>query len=59
MFWGMIWGIVGMFLATPITAALKILLERFSYTRPVAELLAGRFEQLKFGDTGCSPDDRS
>ena len=43
-FFGIIWGIVGMFLATPITAVLKILFERFEYTRPLANLLAGRFE---------------
>ncbi|UCD29767.1 MAG: AI-2E family transporter [Planctomycetota bacterium] len=45
-FFGTIWGIVGMFLATPITAILKILLERFEYTRPVANLLAGRIDTL-------------
>ncbi|MCP5058052.1 MAG: AI-2E family transporter [bacterium] len=41
-FWGMLWGIVGMLLATPITAVLKIFLERFEGSRPVAELMAGR-----------------
>jgi AI-2 transport protein TqsA len=41
-FWGMLWGIVGMFLATPITAVLKILFERLEHTRPMADLLAGR-----------------
>jgi len=46
MFWGMIWGIVGMFLATPITAATKILLEKFELTRPIAELLAGHLTAL-------------
>ena len=43
-FFGMIWGIVGMFLATPITAVLKILLERVEYTSPVASIMAGRFD---------------
>ena len=42
MFWGLIWGMVGMLLATPITAVLKVVLERFETTRPVAALLAGR-----------------
>jgi len=42
-FFGTIWGIVGMFLATPITAVLKILLEKIEYTRPAANLLSGRF----------------
>lgn len=43
-FFGMIWGIVGMFLATPITAVLKIILEKAEYTRPFAQLLAGRLD---------------
>lgn len=41
-FWGMLWGIPGMLLATPITAVMKILLSRLEYTRPLADLLAGR-----------------
>jgi AI-2 transport protein TqsA len=45
-FWGMLWGIVGMLLATPITAVLKILLEKFDGSRPMAELLAGRVDAL-------------
>ena len=40
--WGLLWGIVGMFLATPIMAVLSIVLGRFDETKPVAELLAGR-----------------
>ncbi len=40
--WGMLWGIVGMLLATPITAVLKILFERLEITRPLAGALAGR-----------------
>lgn len=46
MFWGMMWGITGMFLATPITAAIKIVLERFEPTAPLAKLLAGRWEDF-------------
>ena len=45
-FFGMIWGIVGAFVATPIMAVVKIILERISATRPVAELLAGNLEVL-------------
>ena len=45
-FFVIIWGIIGMFLATPITAVLKILLEKFDYTRPVANVLAGRLGQI-------------
>ena len=43
MFWGMMWGVIGMFLATPITATIKILLQRIDYTRPIANLMAGRW----------------
>lgn len=42
MFWGMMWGVVGMFLATPITAAMRIMLQRIEPTKPIAELMAGR-----------------
>jgi AI-2 transport protein TqsA len=40
-FWGLLWGIVGMVLAIPIVASLRIVLSRFSTTRPLAHLLAG------------------
>ncbi|HEX9729273.1 MAG TPA: AI-2E family transporter [Gemmatimonadales bacterium] len=42
-FWGLLWGVAGMLLATPITAVLRIVMLRFETTRPLAELLAGRF----------------
>lgn len=45
-FFGMIWGIVGMFLATPITAVIKIFFERMPFTKPAANLLAGRLDAL-------------
>ena len=45
-FWSMIWGLAGAFLATPMTAVLRIVLERFDATRPVAELLAGRIDAV-------------
>ncbi len=44
-FWGLLWGIAGMFLATPITAALRIVLMQFDTLRPIANLLAGDFSQ--------------
>ena len=43
-FWGMIWGPAGAFLATPMTAVLKIVLEKIPATRPIAALLAGRLD---------------
>ncbi|NUM89319.1 MAG: AI-2E family transporter [Bdellovibrionales bacterium] len=42
MFWGLIWGIAGMFLAVPITAALKIIFHRIELTRGLSDLMAGR-----------------
>ena len=41
-FWGLVWGIPGAFLSVPITASIKIILSKIRYTRPMAELLAGR-----------------
>ncbi|HXE52345.1 MAG TPA: AI-2E family transporter, partial [Tepidisphaeraceae bacterium] len=43
-FWSMIWGLAGAFLATPMTAVLKIVLEKIPATRPLAALLAGKLE---------------
>ena len=40
-FWGLLWGIVGMFLAAPITAAIRIVLMQFDMLRPIAKLMAG------------------
>jgi AI-2 transport protein TqsA len=48
-FFGMIWGVVGMFLATPITAVAKMFLEKGRFTEPVAHLLAGRLDVLAAG----------
>ena len=41
-FWGLLWGAVGAVIPVPMTAVLKMILERFETTRPVAEILAGR-----------------
>jgi len=43
-FWGLIWGIAGMFLAVPITAILKIILARIPSTKTFSEVLAGRMQ---------------
>lgn len=42
-FWGLVWGIPGMFLAVPITAVLRIVFQKFEATRPVSDILAGRW----------------
>jgi AI-2 transport protein TqsA len=41
-FWSVIWGPVGMLLAAPITAILRILFSKLDATVPLANLLAGR-----------------
>jgi AI-2 transport protein TqsA len=46
-FWGLIWGIVGMVLAMPIMATLRIILGRCNTTRPLAGLLAGHLPGTK------------
>ncbi|MEE9292576.1 MAG: AI-2E family transporter, partial [Acidobacteriota bacterium] len=45
-FWGLLWGVVGMLLAAPITAVAKLVMQRFEMTRPAADLLAGRLPSL-------------
>jgi AI-2 transport protein TqsA len=46
LFFQMIWGIGGAFLATPIAAVLKIVFDHSQPTRPLALLMAGRFDIL-------------
>ena len=41
-FWGMIWGVIGVLLAAPITAIVKITFERFETTKSIALLLEGK-----------------
>jgi AI-2 transport protein TqsA len=40
-FWGLLWGVVGMFLAAPMTAVLRIVLMQFDTLKPLGKLLAG------------------
>jgi predicted PurR-regulated permease PerM len=41
MFWGFLWGIPGLIMAIPITVFIKIILDQFSGTRIIANLLSG------------------
>ncbi len=41
LFWGWMWGIPGMLLSVPLTAAIKIAMEQVEATKPLAALLAG------------------
>ena len=44
-FWGLLWGFVGMFLAAPMTAVIRIVLMQFDTLKPVGRLLAGELSQ--------------
>ena len=41
-FWGMIWGFIGVLLAAPLTAIIRITFERFKTTNQIARLLEGK-----------------
>ena len=41
-FWGMIWGIIGVLLAAPLTAIIRVSFERFDSTKQIARLLEGK-----------------
>ena len=41
-FWGMIWGFVGVLLAAPLTAIIRVTFERFDTTKQIARLLEGK-----------------
>lgn len=41
-FWALVWGIPGAFLAVPITAALRIILSKIEPTKVFAEVMSGR-----------------
>ncbi len=42
LFWGWMWGIPGMLLSVPLTAAIKIAFEQVEATRPFAMIMAGK-----------------
>jgi AI-2 transport protein TqsA len=46
-FWGLLWGVVGMFLAVPMTAIIRIVLMQFETLRPVGRFLAGELPGMK------------
>ncbi len=41
LFWGLLWGIGGMFLAAPVTAIIRIVLMQFETLQPIGKLMAG------------------
>jgi len=44
-FWSLVWGVSGLFLAVPITAVVRMVLSRIDMTRPISEILAGRLPE--------------
>jgi len=40
-FWGWLWGVVGMFLAVPVTSALKIIFDNIPTCKPLAAAMSG------------------
>lgn len=48
LFWGSIWGTSGMFLAIPITAILKLILERSPLTQDLAKLMEGDISIINY-----------
>ncbi len=57
-FWGAIWGIAGMFLSTPLTVMIMVILAQFDGTRWVAVLLSadGEPQKLRNRPVGAPPD---
>ena len=45
MFWGWMWGIIGVLLAVPVTMTLKIICEHSSLLAPYAEMLTAPREE--------------
>jgi AI-2 transport protein TqsA len=43
MFWGLIWGVPGMFLAVPLTVVIRIFLDSSEGGKKISEIMAGRF----------------
>ena len=53
-FWGLIWGIVGMFLAVPLTAILRTVFLQFDTLRPVGKLMGGEVPSTGEPDASTS-----
>lgn len=56
LFFGMIWGLAGAFLATPLTVVGKLILGKIPATRPLADILAGKLDAFDQHDgRPCPP----
>jgi predicted PurR-regulated permease PerM len=54
-FWGVVWGVVGAFLSTPLTVMAMAILAEFSGTRPIAVLLSSDGRPYEDLDGGRKP----
>ena len=54
-FWGFVWGIPGMIIATPLLVMLKISSDRIVPLSPLAELLSGVDSETSNASAGASP----
>ncbi len=53
-FWGWVWGIVGMFLAVPISSIMKIIFTNIEPLKPLAILMGSKIEEQNANDTTTS-----
>ncbi len=44
MFWGMLWGVPGMLLATPLAVIVKIILSRLESGKNISDMMSGRYD---------------
>jgi predicted PurR-regulated permease PerM len=56
MFWGWMWGIIGVLLAVPVTMTLKIICERSPLLAPYAVLLTAPREDRSTGDRAMNAE---
>lgn len=56
MFWGWLWGIIGMFLAVPLTVVVKIIFENIPALRPVSIIMGTGKERKERKKREGSPD---
>ncbi|MBN1818822.1 MAG: AI-2E family transporter [Sedimentisphaerales bacterium] len=54
LFWGLLWGIPGMFLAIPMTAVIRIVLMQFDSFHFIVDLLAGKLPEPRQSITNAS-----
>jgi len=58
-FWGTLWGATGMFLSTPLTLLVMVVLAQFSGTRWIAILLSADGDPRSLGAPTTAPSARS